>query len=154
MLCLSLLLAAMALGLLGGCGPEEDVLDVEMQIYNTRVVAVTATSATLAWTTSIPGDSRVDFSIVAPEATDDAERESISDENYVPLWRGGGVTVNPDPRFQSVSNTVLDQDFVNHHEVTLEDLETGRTYVATVSSTNGQGAQVHEFGARLQFTTR
>lgn len=142
----------LALGTMVGCGHDARLIEAPMIIHRALVEEVGSDFAVLAWETSIPGDSRVDFALVGTASTADADLESVSDEQYIPLLRDGGVTV-PDPDFVSVSNTVLESTFSNAHRVRLDRLLPGRTYVATVSSTNGAGADAWEFGVRLEFTT-
>ncbi len=142
----------LALGSMVGCGHEARLFEVPMQIYRANVEEVGADFAVLGWETSLPGDSRVDYALVGTASTGDADLESVSDRQYIPLLRDGGVTVR-DPDFVSVSNTVLRSPFVTTHRIRLDRLLPGRTYVATVSSTNGQGADGWEFGVRLEFTT-
>jgi len=136
---------------LEGCGPDPEILEAEMQIYRARVEEVSTTTATLAWDTNLHGDSKVDFSLVAESDTNSPDEESISDQNYVPRFLDGGVTI--DAAFDHVSNTRYEKEFTRNHRVVLRDLLPGRTYVATVMSNNYLGATAHEFGARLIFTT-
>lgn len=149
---LVLLSVLVMLSLLGGCGPDGEIIPIRMQIMRARVEQVGTDRALVIWETSVAGDSKVDFGLLTTEATGNGDLESVSDEQYVPLLRDGGVTV-PDPRFVSVSNTRYHIRFGKWHEVELDDLLPGRTYVATVSSSNYLGTEVREFGVPLMFTT-
>ncbi len=148
------LLAAFWIGVtLPGCGPDTVLTEQNMVIYDTEVAEVTDTSALFAWRTTVAGTTRVDLALLKESATNDVDIESVSDELFVPLSRGGGVRVK-DPRFESVTNTHFrNGPLTNEHSIRVEDLLPGRTYVATVGSNNGQGAQVWEFGFHLTFTT-
>lgn len=146
------LLAGLALSG-GGCGPDADILVAEMIILRAEVSEVSRTGATIGWVTNIPGDSRVDFALVGAGTTTNGELESVSDQQYIPLFRDGGVTVRPDPSFDSVSNTRYSPIFTRSHRIVLTELLPGRTYTATVLSTNGIGAEKWELGSRLVFTT-
>lgn len=152
---LVLFLLAGALGAaLVGCGPDDEILEVPMILYDSKVEEIGRDFAVLSWRTSLDGDTRVDLALVAQAATGEENLlETVSDELYLPRMDGGGVTI-PDPRFESVSNTrYTPYPLTRFHRQRVDLLLPGRTYVGTVSSLNGLGAGAREFGARLTFTT-
>lgn len=146
-----------------GCGPDEEIFETRMTVFDAEVLEVGSTSATLRWRTTVAGDTRVDLALVEAGVTD-ASRESVSDELYLPRLRDGGVSglpevdgndvSYPEPRFEHVSDTrYVTGNFTRLHNVVVDRLLPDRVYVATVSSNNGLGAQAREFGATLTFRT-
>lgn len=141
------------LGPLVGCGRDPRTLVAELTIQSAQVARIGRTEATIEWQTNVPGDSRVDFALVSVGTATEGELESVSDQQYIPLFRDGGVTVSPEPGFDHVSNTRYSRAFTRNHRVVLDRLLPGRTYAATVLSSNGIGGEEWEFGSRLLFTT-
>lgn len=150
-------------GALVGCGPDDQLFETRMLLFDAEVLEVGSTTAALRWRSTVAGDTRVDLALVA-EGVTDASRESVSDDLYLPrLWDGGvsglpevdGNEVSyPEARFEHVSDTrYVTANFTQVHNVVVDRLLPDRIYVATVSSSNGLGAQGREFGAPLTFRT-
>lgn len=138
---------------LKGCGPEPELLDAPMVLYGAKVVEVGSTHASFEWKTNTEGNTRVDFALVAESRTGNAEKESVSDQNYLPHFQFRGGVTDPDVAFEEVSMTRVRKGTRKHHSIRIDDLLPNRTYVATVSSRNGLGAQQREYGWELTFTT-
>ena len=156
-------MASLVGGALVGCGPDDQLFETTMTLFDAEVVEIGADTASLRWRTTVAGDTRVDLALVA-EAVTDASRESVSDDLYAPRLGGGGVSglpevdgnevSYPDAQFEHVSDTrYVTGNFTRVHTITVDRLEPDRIYVATVSSSTGLGAQAREFGAPLTFRT-
>lgn len=156
-------MATLVGGALVGCGPDDQIFDTRMTLFDAEVLEVGSTTASLRWRTTVAGDTRVDLALVAAGISE-ASRESVSDDLYQPRLEGGGVsglpqvdgtTVSyPDAQFEHVSDTrYVTGNFVTVHNVVVDRLLPDRIYVATVSSSNGLGAQAREYGAKLTFRT-